>query len=567
MDEDRYEITSLLGKGRTGGVYAARDHQLNRGVAIRRFLSKVELSEQDAYSADFLKVSHQIRALKHTGLLDVLEADIDEDGPYLVTDHIENSQRLSEWITNKPLDEDGAIDLAKQLLSAFKAAHHENIFHGALTAGSILMMPQSNGKPHFMVMDMGLAQLASLALGHQPAYAKMADAALLAPEIFDDAPAAESSDCYMLGQLIYLSLLGGHPFALQDISEVEKSHKNGLLPPLTNYRTDISKALTEWIEWLVQPDPNKRPQTTEEALAALPKPTSERQVFLTPAPTTSPLKVETPRSVADAVIKATHPPLLSKKTAFEPTAPKSKKKLTLAICVPLAAIVASAVAFSPSDAPAVDNYYDESASTPSVASSESIEPVLLFEDHIPRRPVKIGAGHPTSWGDVNHANTLDWVVFRASPEKWDSSSRSKSKVIKGVSPIGDLQDSPVDVGNLVFYNQKKKNLKPNLYGKCAQVGNGWEIELKVPANAQSIDLYLTSWNCDAELKIVDADGASLSEVISFHGDSENTSFASTLPLVIQSGAEPQTIYLELTSLDEKSGKKGHGISLNAVIVK
>lgn len=562
MDEDRYEITTLLGKGRTGGVYIAQDNQLRRKIAIRRFLPILEGFEEAEWTAEFLEVAQALSAHKHTGLLDILEADIDEDGPYLSTEWIENGHRLSEWVTKQPLDEDAAIDLARQLLSAFGSAHELNIFHGALTAGSVWRIPKPDSQPHYVVMDMGLAKLASLALGHQPAYAKMADAALLAPEIFDEKPATECSDCYMLGQLIYLSILGGHPFALQDIAQVEQSHKKGSLPPLTNYRTDISKALIDWLEWLSQPDPCKRPQTTKEALSALPKPLDQRQVLLTPTQTVAGPKATIPIN--------TGTPTLAKAAPFQPSPPKSKKKLTLAIGIPLIAIAVTAVAFSPSEDPVVESYYDESVSqTPeSHVGSEEVDELseLRFEPQNPLYTVATGAGHPNKWSDVTNANNLDWVVFHAPLNKWDSLSRSKSTLIKRPTPIGKLKISQNPVGDLLFYNQNKKKFKPNLYGQCSKVGDGWRIEVKVPATAESLDLHLTTWNCDAELKLVDSEGYELTEPVNLLGDFENTSFGSRISVVAAPMAEPQIITLELTCVSEKSDK-GHGISLNALLVK
>ena len=269
MDAERYEINSLIGKGRTGGVYAAKDNELGKTVAVRRFYS----TEGDTSSADwkeeFMAISQSLGNLQDPNILSVLDAGIDEDGAFLVAQLIEG-ERLSDFVVKTPLDEHQAHEMASQLLDALALSHEAGFIHGAITAGSITLTHRPRGGFRYIIMDMGLSRLAPLIQGADSSYAMMADPALLAPELFDDEPATAASDCYMLGQLIYLSLIGGPPFALKPIETAKELHLSGALPPLSQYQAAISPAFIDWISTLTNPDVAMRPQSAAAALQTLP---------------------------------------------------------------------------------------------------------------------------------------------------------------------------------------------------------------------------------------------------------------------------------------------------------
>ena len=98
-----------------------------------------------------------------------------------------------------------------------------------------------------------------------------AEAAITAPELFapfEEADAA--SDVYMLGQVFYMLLSGGHPFAELDQDAALTAHLAHDLTPLHKLHTQIPKDLSLWIERLTNPDPLKRPRNAKLALEEMP---------------------------------------------------------------------------------------------------------------------------------------------------------------------------------------------------------------------------------------------------------------------------------------------------------
>ena len=92
----------------------------------------------------------------------------------------------------------------------------------------------------------------------------------MAPEIFDGQPDGVRSTLYMLGQLIYWAAVGGHPLAGLSLELAHAKHQAGEIPYLRAYRADIPEVFRQWIYWLIEPDPQKRPKSVMEAIDALP---------------------------------------------------------------------------------------------------------------------------------------------------------------------------------------------------------------------------------------------------------------------------------------------------------
>lgn len=269
MSTERYEITRLLGKGRTGGVYEAEDTRLQRKVALRRFFSQDGITDLTGYKADFESIAQNLSALQHPNLLRVFDAGVDEDGAFIISQLLEG-ECFHQYMKEKPLTPWEANDLAQQLMEAMVTAHSAGFIHGAITPGSILMTPRARGGYLYVILDLGLSRLAPLIQGPDSILAMMADPAIMAPELFDGSPADERSDLYMCGQIIYMALAGGHPYGGVGIKEAEKLHHKGL-PDLLEYCPEMPADFLQWLMQLTQINASDRTSTALEALQSLPK--------------------------------------------------------------------------------------------------------------------------------------------------------------------------------------------------------------------------------------------------------------------------------------------------------
>jgi len=304
MSEERYDILKLLGKGRTGGVYEAEDTRLGRKVAMRRFFSQNELTDVSEYEEEFKQIAQSLSALQHPNLLRVFDAGMDEDGAFIISQQLKGDT-LHNRLKEGPLPNWDVWDLGHQMLDALSTAHDGGFVHGAITPGSILMSPRARGGYLYVILDMGLSRLAPLIQGQDSVLSMMADPAILAPELFDGSEATEKSDLYMLGNILYMCLAGGHPFAGKSLEDCAQLHSQGL-PDLTEFAPDAPQDLLDWIGDLCEIDPQHRPSSVVVALKSMPIVAKPVKTGITPIHTTAGAPALSPASNLTAHPQSTY---------------------------------------------------------------------------------------------------------------------------------------------------------------------------------------------------------------------------------------------------------------------
>ncbi len=312
MSKKRYEIIQALGEGRTGAVYQAEDIVLKRKVAMRRFTNAQQNTNPDSYQSEFEAIAHSLGALQHPHLLTLYDAGSDQEGPYIITELLTGQTLQEKMAEPSCLEPYEAYDLSYQMLDALSAAHDAGFYHGALLPNSIILTPRGRGGYRFIMLDLGLSGLAGL-LQENGAPFSMADPATMPPELFIGEPVSAQTDLYMLGHLIYMSLLGGHPFAGRSSQEAKELHKAGI-SHVSSINPELQGPFYDWIATLTHPDPTQRPASAVEAMQSLP---ASPQRPATPSVTTT--HVGTP---------TTHNPLTTQQSVIPQTTLQTTPQVT-----------------------------------------------------------------------------------------------------------------------------------------------------------------------------------------------------------------------------------------------
>src|SRR5436190_13668397 len=111
----RYEIISAIGAGGMGEVYAARDTELDRKVAIKLLPS--------AYTRDrdrvlrFVKEAKAASALNHPNIITVYEIGLADDRQFIATELIDG-QTVRQLMARGPMALERALDIAIQIAGA-----------------------------------------------------------------------------------------------------------------------------------------------------------------------------------------------------------------------------------------------------------------------------------------------------------------------------------------------------------------------------------------------------------------------------------------------------------------
>ena len=265
--EDRYKIIHLLNKDAAGGMYLAEDTMLGRKVVYRHMDADAGGNRSSSWAEEMTTYAGKLCAFQHPNIITIYDVPIDETGFSLVTQYVEG-ETLAERLKEGPLREFGAYRMAHDLLEALHAAHDAGVYHGALHTGSIKRLPRATSGFRYLILDLGLNTLATMVKGED---IHIADPVLLAPELHSDNPEPdESSDLFMVGQLCYTALAGGHPFSGRPAEECAPAHLAGELPPLTDYRPDLNPDFAAWVMKMCSGNRGDRPASIDDAADSSP---------------------------------------------------------------------------------------------------------------------------------------------------------------------------------------------------------------------------------------------------------------------------------------------------------
>ena len=163
---DRYEILDVVGAGGMSIVYKARDHRLNRNVAIK--VLKPEFSNDKNFVTKFRIEAQASAGLTHPNIVNVYDV-VDDEGIYCIVMELVEGITLKQYIEqNGRLNMETAINFSIQIASGLEAAHekiasgleaaHENhIIHRDIKPQNIIVSKNGNIK----VTDFGIAKAAS----------------------------------------------------------------------------------------------------------------------------------------------------------------------------------------------------------------------------------------------------------------------------------------------------------------------------------------------------------------------------------------------------------------------
>ena len=149
---NRYEILENVGNGGMATVYRAKDHILNRDVAVK--VLRDEFTTDDEFVKRFNAEAQSAASLTHPNIVSVFDVGSEGDVHYIVMELIKG-KTLKEII-----NEDGAIswkwsvNVAIQIASALETAHKNKIIHRDIKPHNIIITEDGIAK----VTDFGIAK-------------------------------------------------------------------------------------------------------------------------------------------------------------------------------------------------------------------------------------------------------------------------------------------------------------------------------------------------------------------------------------------------------------------------
>jgi hypothetical protein len=274
----RYQIEKFLGEGGKKRVYLAHDTLLDRDVAFA--LIKSEGLDEASRTRIQREAQAMGRLGSHPHIVTVF--DLGQEGgrggfqtrPYLVAELMPGGDVAAaiEAAPDHRLPLDQAVNIAQQVCRDLEYAHSRGIIHRDLKPGNVWLTAPSTSSGQALgtakVGDFGLA----VALDRSRLTAEgmmVGTVAYMPPEQALGSEVTPRADLYSLGTMLYEMVMGRPPFLGDDPVAIIGQHIN--TPPVapTWHNGQCPRPLEALILRLLAKDPNERPQSAADVLAAL----------------------------------------------------------------------------------------------------------------------------------------------------------------------------------------------------------------------------------------------------------------------------------------------------------
>ncbi|MET9726190.1 serine/threonine-protein kinase [Streptomyces zaomyceticus] len=267
----RYELAERIGKGGMGQVWAARDPELGRHVAIKLIHPRDDATRTDteARIARFRREAQVMARLAHPGvpqIYDIVRDPVRGEDLYIVMQRLYGSTLRDICAAFAPLPISWTACLGVHLCSVLTHTGSVPLVHRDLKPANIMVTDEGLA----MVLDFGIAALLD---GDQstltPAGSTPGTPKYMSPEQIQAGEVTPRSDLYALGCVLYELLVGEPPFNQDHAHAVQFHHVYEPPVPVQARRPEVGDELNLLIHDLLAKHPEDRPASAQEVLARL----------------------------------------------------------------------------------------------------------------------------------------------------------------------------------------------------------------------------------------------------------------------------------------------------------
>ena len=216
------EILELLGRGGMGAVYKARQHGLDRLVAIK--ILPPEIGHDAAFAERFTREARALARLTHSHIVTIYDfgqtlpsastGEVGKDGVgslfYILMEYVDGVN-LRQTIQSGHLSPAQALAIIPQICEALQYAHDKGIVHRDIKPENVLLDKDGQVK----IADFGLAKLLDTDVGTRSLTGTnqvMGTMQYMAPEQLTSSPELDHrADIFSLGVVFYELLTGQLP--------------------------------------------------------------------------------------------------------------------------------------------------------------------------------------------------------------------------------------------------------------------------------------------------------------------------------------------------------------------
>jgi len=263
-----------------GAVYKARDHRLDRLVAIKLLSEKAAAVPER--QARLIQEAKTASALNHPNIVTIYEIDTAGDLLFIAMEYIEG-RTLEQLVPSRGLRFTEALRYAVPAADALAAAHAIGIVHRDVKPSNIMV----SAKGAVKVLDFGLAKLAgrgtpqiaaangdpdatvTMVAGQTEAGSILGTVAYMSPEQAEGKEIDARSDIFSFGVMLYEMLTGRRPFSGDTKLSTLAAIVNQDPRPARQLVEGLPSELDRVLARCLRKDPARRFQTMADLKVAL----------------------------------------------------------------------------------------------------------------------------------------------------------------------------------------------------------------------------------------------------------------------------------------------------------
>ncbi|NP_001084190.1 calcium/calmodulin dependent protein kinase ID S homeolog [Xenopus laevis] len=252
-----FQFKEVLGTGAFSEVVLAEEKATGKLFAVK-CIPKKALKGKESSIENEIAV---LRKIKHENIVALEDIYESPSHLYLVMQLVSGGELFDRIVEKGFYTEKDASTLIRQVLDAVSYLHRLGIVHRDLKPENLLYFSQVE-ESKIMISDFGLSKMEgkgdvmSTACG-TPGY--------VAPEVLAQKPYSKAVDCWSIGVIAYILLCGYPPFYDENDSKLFEQILKADYEFDSPYWDDISDSAKDFIQNLMEKDPNKR-YACEQAL-------------------------------------------------------------------------------------------------------------------------------------------------------------------------------------------------------------------------------------------------------------------------------------------------------------